>query len=56
MTNHIHCTLQNNIATIRIVDGKRNALSPVVLHELSQAPDQAESDYVIGSHSKDSQR
>ena len=44
MTNLVHYTLQNNIATIRIDDGKRNALSPAVLRELYQALDQAESD------------
>jgi enoyl-CoA hydratase/carnithine racemase len=33
----------NNIATIRIDDGKRNALSPAVLREIYQALDQAES-------------
>ncbi len=45
MTNLVHYTLQNNFATIRIDDGKRNALSPAVLHELYQALDQAESDH-----------
>ena len=44
MTSPIHYTLQNNIATIRIDDGKRNALSPEVLRELYQALDQAEAD------------
>ncbi len=37
--------LQDNIATIRIDDGKRNALSPQVLREIYQALDQAESDH-----------
>ena len=44
MNNRVHYTLQDNIATIRIDDGKRNALSPAVLHELIAALDQAETD------------
>ena len=36
--------LQGNVATIRIDDGKRNALSPQLLREIHQALDQAESD------------
>jgi len=44
MNNRVHYTLQDNIATIRIDDGKRNALSPAILHELIAALDQAESD------------
>ena len=36
--------LQDNVATIRIDDGKRNALSPQLLREIYQALDQAESD------------
>ena len=44
MTNLVHYTLQDNVATIRIDDGKRNALSPEVLRELYQALDRAESD------------
>ena len=44
MNNDVHYTLQDNIATIRIDDGKRNALSSPVLRELYQALDQAESD------------
>ena len=39
--------LQGNIATIRIDDGKRNALAPQVLHELYQALKQAENDRAI---------
>ena len=39
--------LQDQVATIRIDDGKRNALSPQVLHELNQALDRAESDRAI---------
>ena len=44
MNNLVHYTLQDNVATIRIDDGKRNALSPDVLREIYQALDQAESD------------
>ena len=33
MNKLVHYKLQNNIATIRIDDGKRNALSPAVLPE-----------------------
>jgi enoyl-CoA hydratase len=44
MNTFVHYSLQNNIATIRIDDGKRNALSPAVLRELYNALDQAESD------------
>ena len=40
----VHYSLQNKVATIRIDDGKRNALSPEVLREIYQALDQAESD------------
>ena len=44
MNKLVHYSVQDNIATIRIDDGKRNALSPAVLRELHQALDQAESD------------
>lgn len=40
----VHYSLNDGVATIRIDDGKRNALSPQVLHEIYQALDQAESD------------
>ncbi len=40
-------SLQGQVATIRIDDGKRNALSPQVLHKINQALDQAESDRAI---------
>lgn len=40
----VHYSLNNRIATIRIDDGKRNALSPEVLREIYAAFDQAESD------------
>ncbi len=43
-TRSVQYSLQNRIATIRIDDGKRNALSPQVLREIYQAFDQAESD------------
>ena len=39
--------LQDGVATLRIDDGKRNALSPQVLGEIYQALDQAESDRAI---------
>ena len=39
--------LQDKVATLRIDDGKRNALSPQVLGEIYQALDQAESDRAI---------
>lgn len=43
----VHYSLQDQVATIRIDDGKRNALSPEVLHEIYEALDQAESDSAI---------
>ena len=39
--------LQSNVATIRIDDGKRNALAPQVLREINKALDQAESDGAV---------
>ena len=33
----VHYSLENGIATIRIDDGKRNALSPSVLREIAIA-------------------
>jgi enoyl-CoA hydratase len=39
--------LQDQVATIRIDDGKRNALSPQVLQEIYRALDRAESDGAI---------
>lgn len=48
MTNSsVHYSLQDRVATIRIDDGKRNALSPTVLREIYAALDQAESDAAI---------
>jgi len=47
MNKSIHYDLQDQVATIRIDDGKRNALSPQVLREIYQALDRAESDRAI---------
>ncbi len=48
MTNQsVQYCLQDQVATIRIDDGKRNALSPQVLREINQALDRAESDRAI---------
>ena len=44
---YVQYRLQGNVATIRIDDGKRNALSPQLLREIYQALDQAESDHAI---------
>ena len=46
-TESVHYSLQDHVATIRIDDGKRNALSPQVLREIYQALDRAESDRAI---------
>jgi enoyl-CoA hydratase len=43
-TESVHYSVHNRIATIRIDDGKRNALSPQVLSQLYDALDKAESD------------
>ncbi|MGB5250781.1 MAG: crotonase/enoyl-CoA hydratase family protein [Gammaproteobacteria bacterium] len=43
-TESVQYSLHNQLATIRIDDGKRNALSPQVLGEIYQALDRAESD------------
>ncbi|NCF29905.1 MAG: crotonase/enoyl-CoA hydratase family protein [Gammaproteobacteria bacterium] len=43
----VQYSLRDEVATIRIDDGKRNALSPSVLREIYQAFDQAESDRAI---------
>lgn len=43
-TEFVQYRLQNQVATIRIDDGKRNALSPEVLRRIYQALDRAESD------------
>jgi len=48
MTNEcVQYSLQDGVATIRIDDGKRNALSPVVLQALNRALDRAEADQAI---------
>lgn len=44
MMKFVRYDLQEQVATIRLDDGKRNALSPDVLREIYQAFDQAESD------------
>jgi len=44
---YVQYKLQDQVATIRIDDGKRNALSPQVLREINQALDRAESDRAI---------
>lgn len=46
-TKSVHYSLNDRVATIRIDDGKRNALSPQVLHEIYEALDRAESDKAI---------
>jgi len=43
----VQYSLQDQVATIRIDDGKRNALSPQVLREIYHALDRAESDRAI---------
>ena len=43
----VQYTLKDQVATIRIDDGKRNALSPEILRAIYQALDQAESDRAI---------
>ena len=40
----VQYSLEDRIATIRIDDGKRNALSPEVIRGIYQALDRAESD------------
>jgi enoyl-CoA hydratase len=44
MSESVHYSLQDKVATIRIDDGKRNALSPSVLREIYHALDKAEAD------------
>ena len=46
-TESVRYSLQDQVATIRIDDGKRNALSPQVLREIYQALDRAQSDRAI---------
>lgn len=47
ISEHVHYSLDDGIATIRIDDGKRNALAPAVLQGIYGALDQAESDGAI---------
>ena len=47
VSEYVQYRLQDQVATIRIDDGKRNALSPQVLREIYQALDRAESDRAI---------
>jgi len=47
MYESVHYSLQDRVATIRIDDGKRNALSPEVLRGIYGALDRAESDAAI---------
>ena len=47
MHESVHYSLQDRVATIRIDDGKRNALSPEVLRGIYGALDRAESDAAI---------
>ena len=44
MSESVHYELQDHVATIRIDDGKRNALSPEVLRAIYAALDRAEDD------------
>ena len=44
---HVQYNLEGRLATVRIDDGKRNALSPQVLREIYAALDRAESDRAI---------
>lgn len=43
-TESVHYTLQDGVATLRIDDGKRNALSPQLLAEINRALNRAEAD------------
>ncbi len=43
----VQYSLHDQVATIRIDDGKRNALSPSVLRQINEALDRAESDRAI---------
>ncbi len=46
-TESVHYRIKDQVATFRIDDGKRNALSPQVIKEINQALDRAESDRAI---------
>jgi enoyl-CoA hydratase len=43
-TESVHYSLRDRVATIRLDDGKRNALSPAVLRDIRRAFDRAEAD------------
>lgn len=47
ISQSVHYSLRDQVATIRIDDGKRNALSPAILEEINAALDRAESDRAI---------
>ena len=47
VTESVQYRVQGRVATLRIDDGKRNALSPQVLREIYRALDRAESDRAI---------
>ncbi|MBU2677118.1 MAG: crotonase/enoyl-CoA hydratase family protein [Gammaproteobacteria bacterium] len=46
-SDYVQYSMQDRVATIRIDDGKRNALSPSVLGEIRQAFERAESDQAL---------
>ena len=46
-TESVHYSLRDGVATIRIDDGKRNALAPQVLREIYEALDRAEADDAV---------
>ncbi len=45
--DNVEYRLQDRVATVRIDDGKRNALSPAVLREINAALDRAQADRAI---------
>lgn len=47
MTDLVHYSLANGVATIQLNDGKRNALSPQMFREIYAAFDRAEADRAI---------
>ena len=47
MSESVHYSLEDRVATIRIDDGKRNALSPKVFREIYAAFDRAEADRAL---------
>lgn len=46
-TDSVHYELRDDVATIRIDDGKRNALSPSVLRGIREAFDRAAADRAL---------